>query len=82
MFSSCRGTLRITDQGVEFKTTETDHSFFETYPNLGGFGVKGEEVSIRTRNNKKYNFRLLKPDDADNVRRLAARHIKGTEGQF
>ena len=43
VFSSCRGTLRITDQGVEFKTTETDHSFFETYPNLGGFGVKGEE---------------------------------------
>ena len=82
VFSSCRGSLRITDQGVEFKTTETDHSFFETYSNLGSFGVNGDEVSIRTRNNKKYNFRLLKPGDADNVRRLAARHMKGSDAQF
>jgi tetratricopeptide (TPR) repeat protein len=82
VFSSCRGSLRITDQGVEFKTTETDHSFFETYSNLGSFGVDGVEVAMRTRNNKKYNFRLLKPGDADMVRRLAARHIKDNEGQF
>jgi tetratricopeptide (TPR) repeat protein len=82
VFSSCRGNLRITDQGVEFTTTETDHSFFETYSNLGSFRVDGVEVAIRTRNNKKYNFRLLKPGDADMVRRLAARHTKDNEGQF
>jgi hypothetical protein len=82
VFSSCRGNLRITDQGVEFKTTETDHSFFETYSNLSSFGVEGVEVAIRTRNNKKYNFRLLKPGDADLVRRLAARHTKDSEWHF
>ncbi|MGA2261003.1 MAG: PEGA domain-containing protein [Acidobacteriota bacterium] len=76
VFSSCKGTLRITDDGVEFKTTETDHSFFEAYTNLQNFTVVGEEVSIRTRNNKKYNFRLLKPADAAMVRRLAALHLK------
>jgi tetratricopeptide (TPR) repeat protein len=75
-FSNCRGSLRITDQGVEFKTSETDHSFFEAYANLRSFSVDGDEVAIRTRNNKKYNFRLLKPGDAGIVRRLAASHIK------
>ncbi len=75
-FSNCRGSLRITDQGVEFKTSETDHSFFEAYANLRNFSVDGDEVAIRTRNNKKYNFRLLKPGDAGIVRRLAASHIK------
>jgi tetratricopeptide (TPR) repeat protein len=76
VFSSCKGTLRITDDGVEFKTTETDHSFFEAYSNLQGFAVIGDEVSLRTRTNKKYNFRLTRPSDANMVRRLAAIHIK------
>jgi hypothetical protein len=39
----------------------------------------GDEVSLRTRNNKKYNFRLLKPSDANMVRRLAALHMKANE---
>jgi tetratricopeptide (TPR) repeat protein len=77
VFSSCRGTLRITDEGVEFKTTETDHSFFEAYSGLLSFTVEGDEISIRTRNNKKYNFRLLKAGDGNMVRRLAALHMKG-----
>jgi tetratricopeptide (TPR) repeat protein len=76
IISSCKGTLRITDDGIEFKTTETDHSFFEAYSSLQGFSVAGDEVSIRTRNNKKYNFRLLKPSDANMVKRLVSLHIK------
>ncbi len=76
IISSCKGTLRISDDGVEFKATETDHSFFEAYSSLQGFSVTGDEISIRTRNNKKYNFRLLKPSDANMVKRLAALHIK------
>jgi len=79
VFSSCHGTLRITDEGVEFKTTESDHSFFEAYGDLRAFTVEGDEISMRTRNNKKYNFRLLKPADAGMVRRLAALHFKGME---
>jgi hypothetical protein len=39
----------------------------------------GDEISIRTRNNKTYNFRLLKASDADMVKRLAALHIKGND---
>ncbi len=76
IISSCKGTLRITDDGIEFKTTETDHSFFEAYSSLQGFSVAGDEISIRTRNNKKYNFRLLKPSDANMVKRLVSLHIK------
>ncbi len=79
VFSSCRGTLRVSATGVEFKTTETDHSFFEAYSHLRAFTVEGDEVSIRTQNNKKYNFRLLKPNDADKIRRLAALHVKATD---
>ena len=75
-FSSCRGNLRITGEGVEFKTAETDHSFYETYSGLRNFSVEGDEIAIRTRNNKKYNFRLLNPGDAEKVRRLAAMHMK------
>jgi tetratricopeptide (TPR) repeat protein len=73
-FSSCRGELRITDEGVEFKTGETDHSFYETYGTIRSFSVDGDAVSIRTRNNKKYNFRLINPSDAAPVRRLALHH--------
>jgi tetratricopeptide (TPR) repeat protein len=73
-FSSCRGDLRITDEGVEFKTGETDHSFYETYSTIRSFSVDGDEISIRTRNNKKYNFRLINPTDAARVRRLALHH--------
>lgn len=79
VFSSCRGSLRVSGTGVEFKTTETDHSFFEAYTGLRNFTVDGDEVSIRTRNNKKYNFRLLRPGDADKIRRLAALHVKGSD---
>jgi len=76
VFSNCSGTLRITDDGVEFKTTETDHSFFETYSSLRSFTVDRDEISIRLQNNKKLNFRLLHPNDAAKVRRLAALHAK------
>jgi tetratricopeptide (TPR) repeat protein len=75
-FSGCRGSLRITDDGVEFKTGETDHSFFETYAGLRTFTVIGSEVSLRTQTSRKYNFRLLNPKDAEMVRRLAALHVK------
>jgi len=78
-FSSCRGTLRLSDRGVEFKTTETDHSFFEEYAGLRSFSVQGDELSMRTRSNKKYNFRLLNPGDGDLVRRVAARHTQVTD---
>jgi tetratricopeptide (TPR) repeat protein len=73
-FSSCRGSLRITDDGVEYRTTETDHSFYETYSNLRSFAVTGDEISIRTQSNKKYNFRLLAAGDGARIRRLASHH--------
>ncbi len=79
VFSSCSGTLRITNEGIEYKTSETDHSFYEPYSSLRSFFVDGDEVSIRTRSNKRYNFRLVNPRDAEMVRRLAARHMKSSQ---
>jgi TolA-binding protein len=70
-FSSCRGSLRITEAGVEYKTTESDHSFYEPYSSLRSLAVDGDDVSMRTRNNKKYNFHLLTRGDGAKVRRLA-----------
>lgn len=78
-FSSCKGNLRITTDGVEYKTAETDHSFFEPYSGLRSVSVAGDEVSIRTRNNKKYNFRLLNQGDGAQVRRLVSLHIQVTD---
>ncbi|NWG14102.1 MAG: PEGA domain-containing protein [Acidobacteria bacterium] len=74
VFSSCRGTLRVLDRGIEFRTSETDHSFFEEYGNLRTFSIVGDELTVRTQNNKKYNFRFLNSGDGDIARRLAARH--------
>jgi tetratricopeptide (TPR) repeat protein len=78
-FSSCKGNMRITEEGIEFNTTETDHSFYEPFKALKSFSINGDEVSIRTINNRKYNFRLLNPDDAARVRRLASRHAPMAE---
>jgi tetratricopeptide (TPR) repeat protein len=77
-FSSCKGNLLITEQGVEYKTTENDHSFYEAYASLRNLGVQGDDIAIRTRNNKKYNFRLVNPRDGNIVRSLASRHIQLT----
>ncbi len=74
-FSNCRGNLQLTEEGVEYKTTETDHSFYEPYSGLRSFSLSGDEISIRTLGNKKYNFRLLNAGDGVIVRRLAGHHI-------
>jgi tetratricopeptide (TPR) repeat protein len=78
-FSSCRGNLWIREGGVEYKTVETDHSFYESFSGVRSLSVDGDEVSIRTRNNKKYNFQLLNAGDGAKVRRLAARHTQVTQ---
>jgi tetratricopeptide (TPR) repeat protein len=77
-FSSCRGTLKFAEGGVEFKTTETDHSFYEVYGTLRSFSITGDEISIRTQSNKKYNFRLINARDESLIRRLASSHIQIT----
>jgi len=78
-FSSCRGGLVITQNGIEFKTTETDHSFYEAYGALRTFSVQGDELSIKTQNNKRYNFHFLKEGDGSKVRRLAGRYTLVTQ---
>jgi tetratricopeptide (TPR) repeat protein len=67
-FSSCRGNLYFAEEGVEYRTTETDHSFYEAYKSLRAFAIEGNELSIKTGNNKKYNFRLINAGDADRIR--------------
>ncbi len=78
-FSSCRGTLQVTDRGVEFKTSETDHSFFEAYADIRSLSIDGNMLSIRTRNNKKYNLQFLNDGDGAVVRRLAQRYTQVTD---
>jgi tetratricopeptide (TPR) repeat protein len=67
-FSSCKGNLRFTEEGVEFRTAETDHSFYEPYTDLRAFTIQGNELAIKTRTNKKYNFRFNNAADAERVR--------------
>jgi hypothetical protein len=67
-FSSCRGYLRLTEEGVEYKTAETDHSFYEMFKGLRSFVLEGNDLLIKTRNNKKYNLRFLNARDAARVR--------------
>ena len=67
-FSSCRGSLHFSEEGMEFRTTETDHSFYESYRDMRHFAIEGDQMSVRTRNNKKYNFRFLDAGDPERIR--------------
>jgi tetratricopeptide (TPR) repeat protein len=67
-FSGCRGTILLTEEGIEFKTKETDHSFYEPFKGLRAFDLKGSELSIRTRGNKRYNFHFVNASDAARIR--------------
>jgi tetratricopeptide (TPR) repeat protein len=78
-FSACKGVIRLTEDGVEYRTTETDHSFFEPWSNLRSLAVEGDDVSLRTRTNKKYNFHLLGAGLGIKIRQLAAGHVSTQE---
>jgi tetratricopeptide (TPR) repeat protein len=67
-FSSCRGSIQLTEEGIEFRTAETDHSMYESFRGLRAFDLKGSELSIRTRNNKRYNFHFFNDADAARIR--------------
>ena len=67
-FSSCRGTLTFSEEGMEYKTAESDHSFYEEFKGMREFSINGDMLAVRTRQNKKYNFRFLNPADAEKVR--------------
>jgi tetratricopeptide (TPR) repeat protein len=67
-FSSCRGNIQLTEEGIEFKTAETDHSFYEPFNGRRELDLKGSELSIRAKNNKRYNFHFLNPADAARIR--------------
>lgn len=66
-FSSCRGNLRFTEEGMEYRTTETDHSFYVEFTGLKAFEINDDNLFIKTRNNKNYNFRFLNYGDAARV---------------
>jgi tetratricopeptide (TPR) repeat protein len=68
VFSSCRGYLYFTESGLEYRTSETDHSFYEAYKGLRSFSMEGKELSIKSRNNKKYNFQFLNAGDPERIR--------------
>jgi tetratricopeptide (TPR) repeat protein len=74
-FSSCRGNVRFTEEGIEYRTTETDHSFYESYTGLRAFKIEGNELSIKTRTNKNYNFVFLREGDAERIRAWASRFV-------
>lgn len=74
-FSSCRGNIRFSEEGMEYRTTVTDHSFYEEYKGLRAFKIEGNELSIKTRTNKSYNFIFLKEGDAERILAWSARFI-------
>jgi tetratricopeptide (TPR) repeat protein len=67
-FSSCSGSIQFMEDGIEFRTAETDHSFYESYRGLRAFDLKGADLFLKTRNNKKYNFHFINAADAARIR--------------
>jgi tetratricopeptide (TPR) repeat protein len=74
-FSSCKGSIRFTEQGIEFRATDTDHSFYEAYSGLRAFEINGDELYIKTRTNKNYNFVFLSEGDAARIQAWASQVI-------
>ncbi|MCL2878482.1 MAG: tetratricopeptide repeat protein [Acidobacteria bacterium] len=72
LLSSCRGALYFNGEGMEFRTTESDHSFFEAYKGMQEFTIEGNSLSVRTSRNRRYNFRFLNPEDVARVRAWVA----------
>jgi len=70
MFTSCRGNIRFTEEGVEFITTETDHSFYEKFTGLHALSLHGRNLTIKTRN-KTFTLRFLNNEDAARVKTWA-----------
>ena len=66
--SSCRGELYFDGEGMEFRTRESDHSFYEAYKGMREFDIEGNSLSLRTLQNRRYTFRFLSADDAARVR--------------
>ena len=66
--SGCRGALHFNAEGMEFRTGETDHSFFEAYNSMQEFSIEGATLTLRTSRNRRYTFRFLNPDDVAQVR--------------
>ncbi|MBN2319714.1 MAG: PEGA domain-containing protein [Acidobacteria bacterium] len=67
MFTSCRGNIRFTEEGVEYITAETNHGFYESYRGLRTLSLQGNKLTIKTRN-ETYNLRFLNDKDAVRVK--------------
>jgi len=67
MFTSCKGNIRFSEEGVQFITMESDHGFYESYRGLRTLSLKGNNLTIKTRN-KTFNMRFLNDKDAARVK--------------
>jgi tetratricopeptide (TPR) repeat protein len=76
-FSSCRGSLYFTEEGMEFRTEQIDHSFYETYKQMRGFAIDGIVLTIKTRQNNKFTFNFINPGDAEKIRAWHSTHGLG-----
>ena len=65
---SCRGALYFSGEGMEFRTNESDHSFYEAYRSMQEFAIEGNTLSVRTSLNRRYTFRFLNPEDVAQIR--------------
>ena len=66
-FSSCLGALYFGNEGMEFRTTESDHSFYEAYKGMQEFTIDGNTLALRTLRNRRYTFRFANPEDIARV---------------
>ena len=66
--SSCRGALYFSAEGMEYRTGETDHSFYEAYSGLQEFTIEGNSLMLRTFRNRRYTFRFFNQEDISQVR--------------
>jgi tetratricopeptide (TPR) repeat protein len=68
LLTNCKGALYFNGEGMEFRTTESDHSFYESYKGMQEFAIEGNSLTVRTSRNRRYTFRFLNQEDIARVR--------------
>lgn len=79
ILSSCKGGLQISSDGIRFQARQSNHSFQQPL-DAASISLKEDQLEIRLRDNRRFNFKLLNGEDAK-ILRLILRRYKQEKGE-
>ncbi len=79
ILSSCKGGLQISSHGIRFQTRESDHGFQQSFSGAS-ISLKGDQIEVRLRDNRRFNFKLLNGEDAKILGLILRRYKQEPKG--